>query len=107
MASAVSSYDCCNSLVNIVVDGRDLDNSAIAMGVDIDKSGTDKKTCRIDRFPCSLLGQVSDLSDSFSVDPDIALKPRISGPVQDKTIFDQESKILFRSKAFKDKKENK
>ena len=107
MASAVSSYDCSNPLVNIVVDGRDLDYSAITMSMDIDKSGTDKKTCRIDRFPSSLFGQVSDLSDSFSVDPNIALKPRISGSVQDKTIFDQESKILFRSKDFEDKKENK
>jgi hypothetical protein len=106
MASAVSSYDCGDSLVNIIIDSRNLDDSTIAMGMDIDKPRTDKKACRIDRFPSSFTGQVTDLNDFFVVDPDIPFKPRIPCPVQDISTLDQKGKILLGSDALENKEEN-
>ena len=107
MAAAIPPDDCGDTLEDIVVDSGNIGDSSITMSMDIDKPRADHKACRIDCFPSSFIRQFSDCNDPIAVNPDIPFEPRISGTVQDKTIFYQEGEILSWGKAFEDKKENK
>ena len=60
------------------------------MSMQIDEAGCDDQASRIDLACRGRTGQTADRGDAIAPDPNVALEPRIAGPVDDAAATNQE-----------------
>ena len=79
-----------DALPHVVVGGRDLEDAAARVGVDVDEAGCDDQAARVDLTSGLALDPRRDLRDCVAPHRDLAAIPRAGGAVDDAGVADDE-----------------
>ena len=88
---AVGTFDDCGyAFAEIIFGGRDVEDPAAAVGMDVDKPGRNRQAAGIQLHGCRGVRKQTHRGDAFAFDPDIRVKPRAAGTVDDFGPCDQD-----------------